>query len=870
MSLSTARHRSSTSASIPAANSKARQILSGLLDNLLENIGERSTDGYPDAAAIIQCLTPIVRHMGAVAPPSSVQDDFRQLHGFNALIGVLRAYSGYYDPIKRTEKDTVLLFDLLDITLRCLDLSLRDHAGSRRYFKYRVEDGGWEALEQAIASIGLGGNDSSLWTICRLFGKLLSFALGESKIDKLCQAYEGPHETIPQETEEDGAQEAEGSSQDEAAAAKPSQDLASVPSQVREIIGPTTMLHNPEVLRVLVSFWLWMPRSPGQAPHPCSLIFLETLSATISASIFNLSAVHSTQIPSQLLRATFGKTPGPSTSEKHVLLKLYKMFMYLGVNQLEDAQFLLSSDSPETSEFCRDMVAQYHGPPFFHFDLSLHGHSSLEISSLGRPFPPQSSAGYTFAAWVRIDRFDPTAHTTIFGVFDKTQTCFLLMYLERDTRNFILQTSVTSQKPSVRFKSIVFAEKRWYHIALVHRRPRTITASKASLYVNGEFVEQVKCGYPSPPPISNMSTESFSSFASTNIRLSPVQAFIGTPRDLSTQLGSGLVFSKWSLASAHLFEEVLSDDFLAVHFRLGPRYQGNFQDSLGGFQTYEASAALGLRNELFHPGKDDTSDIIKAIREKASSLLSESKILLSILPTGALYDDCLSKESQLFRALPRAAASSLVHLMRRHGSTIVVNAAAVSLTDALLGPQGVAILSGQPVIAVPSYLDDNLWQLSGFTPLALKLLQRASTPEETVRSVEIILQCIQNNWRNSEAMERDGGYSVMGMLLRVKLGHSSPGGDNGVTRLRMTDDERESLTFRLLSLVLGFVGYNHEQPIESFIINPLAYRILLIDFDTWRKSAPLTQKLYYQQFVTFAVMSKYHEFNSRRLMRMSK
>ncbi|CAI4211078.1 unnamed protein product [Parascedosporium putredinis] len=607
MSLSTARHRSSTSASIPAANSKARQILSGLLDNLLETIGERSTDGYPDATAIIQCLTPIVRHIGAVAPPSSVQDDFRQLHGFNALIGVLRAYSGYYDPIKRTEKDTVLLFDLLDITLRCLDLSLRDHAGSRRYFKYRVEDG------------------------------------------------------------EDSAQDSEGSSQDKAATAKSSQDLASVPSQVREILGPTTMLHNPEVLRVLVSFWLWMPRPPGQAPHPCSLIFLETLSATVSASIFNLSAVHSTQVPSQLLRATFGKTPGLSTSERHVLLKLYKMFMYFGVNQLEDAQFLLSSDSPETSDF--------------------------------------------------------------------------------------------------------------------------------------------------------------SSFASTNIRLSPVQAFIGTPRDLSTQLGSG-------------------------------------------FQTYEASAALGLRNELFHPGKDDTSDIIKAIREKASSLLSESKILLSILPTGALYDDCLSKESQLFRALPRAAASSLVHLMRRHGSTIVVNAAAVSLTDALLGPQGVAILSGQPVIAVPSYLDDNLWQLSGFTPLALKLLQRASTPEEAVRSVEIILQCIQNNWRNSEAMERDGGYSVMGMLLRVKLGHSSPGGDNGVARLRMTDDERESLTFRLLSLVLGFVGYNHEHPIESFIINPLAYRILLIDFDTWRKSAPLTQKLYYQQFVTFAVMSKYHEFNSRRLMRM--
>jgi len=58
--------------------------------------------------------------------------------------------------------------------------------------------------------------------------------------------------------------------------------------------------------------------------------------------------------------------------------------------------------------------------------------------------------------------------------------------------------------------------------------------------------------------------------------------------------------------------------------------------------------------------------------------------------------------------------------------------------------------------------------------------------------------------------------------------------------------------------------------VESFIINPLAYRVLLIDFDTWRKSAPITQELYYKQFVTFAVNSKFHEFNSRRLQRMRK
>lgn len=872
MSAVALRHRSSTSASAPPANTKARQLLNGLLDVLRGRLETRLEDGYPDINQLAESLRQISRHLGAIAPPSPLQDDFRQLCGFDTLIAVLRAFAGYYNPVKRSKEHMQDLFGLLDITLECLDLAVSGHPGSRRYFRYRVGESGWETLEQALASIGLGESDASLWTSCRLFGKLLTFAFRDHRFEELCLAFDHPTQSPDPGAVGDSPGNADSSAPESTTTAGRNDELSSISARVRKLIGPTTMLHNPDILRAVVGFWQSIPRSEGLPPHPCSMILLEVLSASVSASLFNLAAVHSARVLSTFLRAAFSSSLCLHASEKQLLLRLCKMLMYLGVDRLDDAQFLLRCQTPEASEFCREMVTRYHGPAFFHFDLSLFGHSSIELSTLGRSFPPQSSAGYTFTAWVRVDRFDPTAHTTLFGVFDKSRTCFLLVYLERDTRNLILQTSVTNQKPSIRFGTTAFKEKHWYHIAIVHRRPRAISASKASLYVNGEFVEQLRCGYPSTPPISNDSTESFASFNSTNTatKPNPVQAFVGTPRDLSTQVGRGLVFSKWSLASAHLFEDVLSDDFLAVHYQLGPRYHGNFQDSLGGFQTYGASAALGLRNELFHPGKDETSDIIKAIREKASCLLPESKVALSILPTAVMRDDAISKDSQLFRALPRAAASSLVHHMRRHGSTIVINAATVSLMDALLSPQGVATLSGHPVVSVPSHLDDNLWELAGFTSLALKLLQQATTLDDTVRSVEVILQCVQNNWRNSEAMERDSGYAVLGMLLRIKLGYGNGGaGEHGVNRLQLDSGEKDKLTFQLLSLILGFVGYNHANPIESFIINPLAYRILLIDFDTWRKSAPMTQRLYYQQFVTFAVMSKYHEFNSRRLLRMS-
>jgi len=809
--------------------------------------------GYPDIEELLEQLRRIHQHISAAQPPSPPQDDFRYLQGFQSLLDVLRAFSGFYNPQKLSEDEKGGIFDLLHVILATISATFRAHPGNRRYFQDRVEGGGWEALEQIIASIGVGGSDSDLWTNCQLFGKLLSFSLDDQRLDELCRSVAKQSKKANNGASDNGVQEV---------------DLEAIEKRLREIIGPTTVVQNGEIIRTVIGFWESIPRKQGAAANPASMIVLETLSSVASVSFFNLTALHGTGMLSRLLRLLFAKDCVLAEAEREKALSLCRSLMYLGIDQLADAQFLLTQQDSTTSEFCLNMTEKYNGPPFIQFDLSLHGHASIELPSLGRSFPPQSTPGYTFTAWVRIDRFDSASHTTLFGVFDSTQTCFLLAYIEKDTKNFILQTSVTASRPSVRFKSVTFKEHRWYHIAIVHRRPKTMVASKASLYVNGEFAEQTRSSYPSLPPFSNGSTESFASFTSSSNRTAPVQAFLGTPRDLSTQLGPGLVHSKWSLASAHLFEDVLSDDFLAVHYRLGPRYQGNFQDCLGGFQTYEASAALGLRNEFFHPGKDETSDILKAIRDKASSIVPEHKVLMSTLPRAVFRTDGRFMDSPFFRSLSRNSAGNLFHTTTKNGTAVAINGAVSCINDALIRPNGVSLLTGDPVLATPYYFDDNLWRLGGFTPVALKLVERSSTSEELLRSVELMLHCIDNSWRNSEAMERDNGYAILSMLLRAKLGYGIAASDNQSWRLTLTNDARDKLSFQLLGLVLRFVGYRHSDPLESFIVNPLAYRILLIDPDTWRRSASLTQELYYRQFVTFAVKSKHHQFNSRRLLRM--
>ncbi|KAK8008829.1 hypothetical protein PG991_011380 [Apiospora marii] len=860
MSTRPSRYRSSTSASTPSSVSKALEVQQKLLDSVAAALSTQQ-DPYPNIEELVARLDQIKQHLTAAKPPSSVQDDFRHLHGFQRLFDILRAYSGYYNPQKRSQNEKESLFRLLDAVLGVLSVAFNAHPGNMRYFRTRVESGGWEALEQSIASIGLGGGDLDCWTSSQLFGKLLAFSLQMPTLADFCQKtiFEDMPVIIGEGDLGDDASRNEE-------APDPEEQAALIQDAVRTVIGPSTKLQYPETIRTAVDFWISMPKGADSQSITVSLLVLSVIAQVITASTHNLCLVHDTTVHSRLLAISFDSSAGLSGAENKLVMDICRSLMSLGVKRLADAQALLMNSSPEASEHCLEMVQKHQDPPFIQFDLSLHGHSSIDLPSLGRSFPPSSSNGYTFMAWIRVDEFDPKSHTTIFGVFDATQTCFLLLYLEKDTQNFILQTSVTSRRPSVRFKSFAFKEKRWYHIALVHRR-KTMSANKAYLYVDGELVEHLQATFPSPPPLANGSTESFASFASSNNKTMPVQAFLGTPRELSSHLGAGVVTSKWSVATAHLFEEALSDDYLAVPSRLGPRYQGNFQDCLGAFQTYEASAHLGLRNDLVTAGKEG-SDLIRVIRDKAGYVMPENRLLLSLMPSSTIRERDSFSDSQLFRALSRGPSHALGQMTMKSGTGIAINTALPSVNDALLRSSGVAVLSGEPVVALPRHLDDAMWQLAGFTPLALKIVDRASNAESVIRAVEMVFRCVNSSWRNSEAMERCSGYNIMGMLLKCKLGLAPTGAENITARLSLDDVEKDRLSFQLLSLVLDFVGYDHKNSLNSIIKNPLAYRILLVDFDVWRRCVPIVQELYYRQFVTFARNSKYHEYNNRRLLRM--
>ena len=841
------RHRSvSTTSTAGPLDEDLRSLV-----NALNDTDDESFSSFQESLEESGCLLRLRHTLVDQESPREAKDAFRRMKGFQALLNFLRVHCFFFKDCDLSEPETKQFFSILKEAMTVLSTALQDHAGNQKYFSKRIDCAGWPSLQHILEGVNqkLAQDGAPIRDLEQFFGIIFATAAGE---EMLSEVYTSIRKTSYSSNTIDADAGTSLSSEKDVRLffRKSLQNLEGVP--------------NPEVMSVLINLWIQysiLAKDTESSQEMLGLAIPAGVIELISLSRRNVVAAHTAGLLTAVLPVLFSDSL--SLDEKDLFKFLALKLCEEGVSSLDDTFLLYSmaTTSPDAASFLLRAIRASRKPPSIHFDLSVHGYSSVELPSLGSSFPPSESGGYTLSVWARFDDFDTNAHTTIFGAFDSSQTCFILCYLEKDTRHFILQTSIKGSRPSVRFKSTAFRPNRWYHVCVVHRRPRTTSSSRASLFVDGEFVEQLKAAYPSSPPVEG-----------TN-RRARIQAFFGTPQDLAPTLVRGACKSKWSLASSVLFQEAFSDDLIAVFYHLGPQYHGNFQDCLGSFQTYSASAALNLRNENLHPGKEEQSDIVSAIRQKASNLIPESSILLNISPSAVLDSDDRNNidESQLVKALSKKAARNLQQYTRSGGNAVAINGAIPAINDALTQAHGVAILTGDPVVAVPQSLDDASWRMGGCAAIGLSLVHTAKTTEDVSLAVEILFETVHRNWRNSEAMEKDSGYAVLSAILRDKLGiqnHNPSQVSKTPPAIPTSVLDKNGLALQLLRLTLRFVGYDFEQPRSSVIINPLAYRVLLIDTDMWRLGNRAVQELYFLQFITLSNDSQSHRFNAKRLARM--
>lgn len=825
------RHRSSTNGSRGLSADEQNSGTARLCAQLSSIADLADETNVKDAVAIGKSLRK------ELSVHSAAKDVFRRAAGFESLLEIARQACSTIG--HDASSSTIGVSSMLSL----LSIALDDHLGNERYFANRLD--GWKVLRELLLSasgelLDKESQNQRSEDIVTLLSSILTLSLGY----------------------EDGNRIAVG--------------LATNTEMrdVTDLLKGCESIVQPQAWRLAIIMVLKATSAEGSTASVSPPTYPRRVSSLINAisrsRLHNQAASWQSGVTSQLLTHVFDRsTTAACRQEAEPLLGVLKPF---GLGCLDDAATLFrkASESDQGIALLLDFLRASKCPSVIQFDLSKFGHSSVELAELPRSFPPQS--GYALTMWVRFDHFDANSHTTLFGAFDGAQDCFLLVYLEKDSRSLILQTSVKSARPSVRFKSTRFAKGKWYHIAIVHRKaPADPSASPAILFVDGDFAEQVKCGYPGSPASIKPSSARSSPGPSAPARPRPVQAFFGTPSSLSPSIGRNLIKSAWSLAGAHFYQSPLTDEFVAVHHRLGPRYQGNLQDCLGPLLTYRASAELNRYNELLHPDKSDKSDIVLATENHGSDVVPEARLLFGVLPTSVLRFDASVTDTTIANGLDRIAKDRF-HKLLRVGEPIAINTAIPQINEAIKRPYGVAVLKGQPVVAVPKALDDASWCLAGCLPLLMKLLDSASTKTAFLQTVEILFECVKDSWRISEAMEKGNGFGTLAMIIREKLGFESGASINNVSSRRPSAplllEDRQALPQELLRLVLDFVGYDNSSPENSMIVNPMGYRVLLIDFDTWRRCDADTQKLYYEQFAHFVLRNKHHAFNHKRLGRM--
>lgn len=123
-----------------------------------------------------------------------------------------------------------------------------------------------------------------------------------------------------------------------------------------------------------------------------------------------------------------------------------------------------------------------------------------------------------------------------------------------------------------------------------------------------------------------------------------------------------------------------------------------------------------------------------------------------------------------------------------------------------------------------------------------------------------LFDLLNNNWRLSKEFENINGYGILSILLtNYKFMNKSL--TFSIEDSLLPDEDKN-----LLTLMLKYVGYDFINPVDSIIINPTAYRFLVLNFGILHDQKCFSLLL--SQFNTFMIDSKYYEYNIMELNKM--
>ncbi|KAJ3324756.1 hypothetical protein HDV06_006064 [Boothiomyces sp. JEL0866] len=457
-------------------------------------------------------------------------------------------------------------------------------------------------------------------------------------------------------------------------------------------------------------------------------------------------------------------------------------------------------------------------PNYFLFDHSISStKGKIIFKDYERSFPPQT--GYTFATWIKIEKFDKETSIDIISIADQYNVEKLKISIDKDK----LLCIKTAKSNNV-FQSVKFSERAWTHLVVAHHKP-IISASSVEIYLNGILVTQEKCSYLGHP---------------------------GTIGAVTTYIGYSILADEsnsniFNLGPTYMIEEnVLDAQTIAIIYDIGFEYVGNWQGSwatyLVGNSKLQSKSHKLIDEESHSPIFSQLASFaLSPTKITSSHLLSipEEKILFSLHAHNSFSNLSRYTQNELLE-------SGLGKKIIEFNQKVVVNGfhPKPSLKADLKCALG--YIEGPVIPVCPKRLVEEVWTLGGCAIL-LKLIEDSVSSEELHRTLNILVECVSGSWRNLAEMERAKMYEVLSFILKSK---------------------KELLSIAHLDVIMNLVGRSLENSQDAIINNPSALRHLVLDIDLWRTSVDV-QKYYLNQLSDLIIHSSNKEKNISTLNRMA-
>ena len=285
---------------------------------------------------------------------------------------------------------------------------------------------------------------------------------------------------------------------------------------------------------------------------------------------------------------------------------------------------------------------------------------------------------------------------------------------------------------------------------------------------------------------------------------------------------------------------------------LGPTYTGNYQGALKHFQTFDMVANSMFKNSGKQLG------VLKTISNLKAALINEESIVVSYtarsVMQGKLSKICM--HSLKNHPWTYIALGSKFPLESR--SLLLMKSAA---DEKYSGEKWSAIFGGSSRSFSPVGFANSLRQVGGVS-VVLKMIMGADTAEYLITCLELLLNSIRSNWRNTLEMDRVNGYQLLALVLKQKKHLLTIEVVHHLTRIILMNTMCE-IPESEESIELERVSYT------GAIMNMAALKYFFLDYDVWRGVCEMVQVAVFRQIHALVSDSTgFRPFNYRKMTKL--